>query len=49
MPAPSVIDGLKLLVVDDEPDVLETLVDLTFGKGWKEKNREFWDQFNRKR
>ena len=28
MPIPSVIDGLKLLIVDDEPDVLDTLVDL---------------------
>ena len=28
MPIPSVIDGLKLLIVDDEPDILDTLVDL---------------------
>lgn len=30
MPAPSALDGLKLLVVDDEPDILETLTDLLY-------------------
>ena len=30
MPAPSVLDGLKLLVVDDEQDILETLIDLLY-------------------
>ena len=30
MTAPTVLDGLKLLVVDDEPDILETLTDLLY-------------------
>ncbi len=45
----SLLKDKHILVVDDEMDIIETIMDINdrWGPGWQERDREFWLEFCR--